>query len=348
MGNMGSEALVPAAASASRRRGAWNRHGIGLISLAISGALLLALYRRLDLRLVGQTLLRADSAWLVVSIGMILPITFLRAVRFLWVAPAGALPGVGEAFRLTLVASALNVFLPAKTGDLTKSYFVAKRSDTSAGVAVAIVVYERLCDVFGLTSWCLVGWLIGRPRVSGLPASFWPLLGAIAALCAVLISSDRAAALSRAIITRAFPRSKLRRLRDLAEGWPDLVALLKGRRRWIVLFSLLLWLAHLFQIWMFTVALSVSVPFTVCASLAAIALMAGQLPLTFAGLGTRDIALVVLLAGYMAPESAAAVGMLIATRGFLPPLIGVPMMRPYLYSVVAEARRWRREREYVE
>ena len=58
---------------------------------------------------------------------MIVPITYLRGVRFYWVAPAGALPGIGEAFRLTLVASALNVFVPAKAGDLVKGYFVATR-----------------------------------------------------------------------------------------------------------------------------------------------------------------------------------------------------------------------------
>jgi hypothetical protein len=110
-------------------------------------------------------------------------------------------------------------------------------------------------------------------------------------------------------------------------------------------FSLLLWLAHLTQIWMFTVALSVTVPFTVSASLSAVALMAGQIPLTFAGLGSRDVALVVLLAGYMPPESAAAMGVLISTRGLLPPLIGLPIMRPYMASVVDEARKWRKALE---
>jgi len=110
-------------------------------------------------------------------------------------------------------------------------------------------------------------------------------------------------------------------------------------------FSLLLWLAHLFQIWLFTVALSLHIPFTVCASLSAIALMAGQLPLTVAGLGTRDVALVVLLAAYVAPESAAAMGVLISTRNFLPPLIGLPFMRPYMASVIEDARRWRRGAE---
>ena len=343
-----SEALEPAAAPAARRRTGWRRPGASLVSLAVSGTLLVVLYRSMDMRLIGEALLRADKVWLVISIGMILPITVLRALRFLWVAPAGALPGVGEALRLTLVASAFNVFLPAKSGDLIKSYFVAKRSETSAGVAIAIVVYERLCDLFSLIAWCLLGWLVGRPQVAGVPPAFWVLLGGVGAVCAVLISSERAAALSRAITARALPHRKLRGLRKLAEGWPDLLHVLRGRRRWIVPFSLLLWLAHLFQIWMFTVALSIHIPFTVCASLSAVALMAGQLPLTFAGLGTRDVALVVLMSRYMSPESAAAMGVLISTRGFLPPLIGLPMMRPYVVSVVDEAQPWRRKTEPVE
>jgi hypothetical protein len=44
----------------------------------------------------------------------------------------------------------------------------------------------------------------------------------------------------------------------------------------------------------------------------------------------------------MAAESAAAMGVLISTRNFIPPLIGLPFMRPYLASVVEDARRWRR------
>ena len=67
-----------------------------VLALLVSGALLVILYRSLDMRLVAQALLRVDPAWLVLSVGMIVPITFLRAVRFFWVAPPGALPGVGE------------------------------------------------------------------------------------------------------------------------------------------------------------------------------------------------------------------------------------------------------------
>jgi uncharacterized membrane protein YbhN (UPF0104 family) len=171
------------------------------------------------------------------------------------------------------------------------------------------------------------------------------VLGIVGGLCAVLLLSERAAAVLPRIVARVVPHRKLRRL---AAGWPALLRALRPRRRWIVPFSLLLWLAHLFQIWLFTVALSSPIPITVCASLSAIALMVGQLPFTFAGLGARDLALVVLLGSYMPRETAAALGILIATRGLLPPLLGMPMIGPYLSSVVGEARRWRGQMEATE
>ena len=329
----GLEPLEPAAPKPS-----WQRPLIRVLSVGVSTALLVFLYRSIDMRMVGQALQRADPLWVVVSLSMIVPITLLRAVRFYWVAPAGALTGLGEALRLTLVASALNVFVPGKAGDLIKSYFVRKRGGGSAGVAVAIVVYERLCDLFGLIFWCMVGWLVARPVTARVPSAIWPLLGTIGVVCLVLVSSQRVAGLSRFIVVKALPHPKLRRLRNLAEGWPDLVQRLHGRRTGVVLFSLFLWLVHVIQIWMFTLALSVRIPFTVCASLSALALMAGQLPFTLGGLGARDMALVVLLASYMRPEAAAAMGILIASRGLLPPLAALPIMRPYLTIAIEEAR----------
>lgn len=314
------------------------------LSIAVSALLLFALYRSLDLRLVGEAFAKGDRVWLALSVGLILPITVLRALRFMWVAPPGALPGLAEATRLTLAASALNVFIPLKAGDLIKSYFVARRTRTSTGTAVAVIVYERVCDLFALLFWCLVGQVVARaalPVASSI--AIVPLL-LLEGFFAVLLVSLRAAAVWRFVTAHLLPGTGLgKKLRSFADGWPDLLTILQGRRRWILLFSLVLWLSHLCQIWLFTVALSAPVPFAACLTLAALALLAGQLPLTVAGLGTRDVALVVLMARYMRPETAAALGVLMSTRNFLPPLLGLPVMRPYLSSVVDEARRWKQQ-----
>jgi uncharacterized membrane protein YbhN (UPF0104 family) len=132
-------------------------------------------------------------------------------------------------------------------------------------------------------------------------------------------------------------------VRDVAAGWPALHAALRGRRRWVALISIGLWLAHLTQMWMFTLAVSSGVPWTTGLGLFALAVLAGQLPLTFAGLGARDVALVVLLSGpgHVSAEAAAAIGLLSATRSILPALAAVPILKPYLAVVASEAARWR-------
>jgi uncharacterized membrane protein YbhN (UPF0104 family) len=160
--------------------------------------------------------------------------------------------------------------------------------------------------------------------------------------CAIAISSTRAAVAVAALVALALPRARLQRVRDLAEAWPTLLQALGERRLWIVPLSLVLWLAHLWQIWLFAVALHIVIPFAVTAPVAAVALMAGQLPLTVSGIGTRDVALVVLLSRYVRPESAAALGLLVTTRNLLPPLVGIPMIGPYLTAIADETRAWRR------
>jgi hypothetical protein len=307
--------------------------------------LLFTLYRNLDVGLVVRALLHSDKVWLVISVGMIVPITYLRAVRFYYVTPRGALPNTREAFRLTLVASALNVFLPAKAGDLAKSYFLARHGKTDAAVALATVVYERLCDVFALITWCVIGWVVADPVVSGVPQALWPALAVLGALCFVFCFFAGPGRAVPAIARRLLPHERLRKLHDLAEGWPGLQRTLGGRRRWIVGYSLVLWLTHLIQIWFFTFALSARLPFTLVTSLSAVALMAGQIPFTIAGLGARDVLLVVLLGQYMSRESAAAMGVLISTRGLLPPLMGLGFLRSYLTSAVEDAQRWRQKAE---
>jgi glycosyltransferase 2 family protein len=306
-----------------------------LFSLALSAAILAALYRSIDVRLIVRDLRSVDTAWLVMSVGMIVPITVLRAIRFYLVAPPGTMRGIGEALRLTLVSSAANVFLPAKSGDLIKSYFLANGRWASVGVSVAVVVYERLCDLVGLITWCALGWFLARPDVSGVPPVLWPALGIFGALCAVLISSERVARLGSALVARVLA-GRWQRLQTLADGWPGLFQALGRRRAGVIMLSLLLWLVHVIQIWMFTVTLSIQIPFTLCVSLTAVALMVGQLPFAFAGLGARDVALVVLMRGYVRPESAAALGLLIATRNLLPPLAALAIVRPYVARLASD------------
>jgi glycosyltransferase 2 family protein len=119
------------------------------------------------------------------------------------------------------------------------------------------------------------------------------------------------------------------KLEEMRGAWGEMHAAFWGHRLRLVVVALTstgIWFLHLLQIWMFTIALRTDVPLLSALALAPLALLAGLLPLTFAGIGTRDAALVLLFAPYMAAADAAALGVLCTLRYFLPALGGLPFI----------------------
>ncbi len=302
-----------------------------LLGVAVSAAILFLVYRKLDRHAIVEVLASADVTWLVLSVGMIVPITLLNAVRFRWVASLENAPSYTDAVALTVISNALNLFLPAKLGDLAKSHFLYAKRGASGGVAVSVVVYERLCDVFSVATWCLLGWLSGLAAVNigavALPALFlWLLSGAL-----LLSGSTASFLLEKARGLRPF--RKREKLALLVKGWPDLHSALGRRSKWLVLFSVGLWFLHLTQIWMFTLAVGAHVPFPASLALSPVVLLCGLVPFTLGGIGPRDAAVVYLFAAYMAPEPAAAVGLLMISRSVVPALAALPFLRRYLQAI---------------
>ncbi|NER83466.1 MAG: flippase-like domain-containing protein, partial [Leptolyngbya sp. SIO1D8] len=110
--------------------------------------------------------------------------------------------------------------------------------------------------------------------------------------------------------------------------WSDKAQLLK-----VSLTSVFIWSLHLLQIWFFILALKAWAPFLVNLALSPLAILAGLLPLTFAGVGTRDAALILFYQPYFDEITGAALGLLCTSRYFLPAIGGLPFLGKFL-SVV--------------
>lgn len=99
--------------------------------------------------------------------------TSIQFVRWYILVRALDLPfTVGNAFRLGLVGSFYNAFLPGSVGgDLVKAYFIARGTPGRRASAVATVIADRLVGLFGLI-WFSAAfggafWLAGDERVAG-------------------------------------------------------------------------------------------------------------------------------------------------------------------------------------
>lgn len=298
-----------------------------LISLTISVAILFYLYAQIEVSNLIAVFQNCHTGILIISLAMVIPITLMTAWRLQQLVPHQSI-SLLEANRLILGASVLNMILPSKMGDLAKAYFMSERSQISGSLALAISIFEKTGDLLSLLLWCVFG-LVLYPAKDGL---FWTMTAGVTIglmLGLTLLCSTRFAELCFFSIITIVPQSLKIKLKTMQTAWGEMHQYFWQDRRQLLIISLtsiFIWFLHLWQIWLFILALKATVPFIVSLALSPLSILAGLLPLTFAGIGTRDAAIIYFYQDYFNQAIGAALGLLCTSRYFIPALIGLPFL----------------------
>ena len=305
-----------------------------LISIAVSLLILALLYWRIEIDRLIEVFQNSDIRWMMISLGMVVPITLFTSQRLRYLMPSQQGLPFWEANRLILAASVLNMVLPSKAGDIAKAYFMRDRGHLNGSLALSLVVFEKACDMLSLLLWCLFGLLV-YPQKDAL--FWWMTIGIFFGLSGgiLLLSSTRFANIAFKLGQKLAPQKLKMRFKQLEVAWSEMHAYFwqdKRRLLTVVGSSVFIWLLHLLQIWFFILALRAWVPFLTNLALSPLAILAGLLPLTFAGVGTRDAALILFYAPYFDEATGAALGLLTTSRYFLPAIGGLPFLEQYLRS----------------
>jgi len=302
-------------ARASTGKG-WARRAIpALVSLAI----LAVLWWQIDLGQITRAARGANPAWLAAGLATVIPLTLGTAYRFRLLSRT-SIP-VPLAVRLILAASTLNLLLPSKMGDIAKAWVLERRHGFQRGQAVSLVVFEKLLD-------------LGALLILGVAALAWMrpddvrfILGAVAvALGAVAVGIVLSPLSSRIPVPR--------RIAGMTGSWSTLVTWFwadRARATGTVALSLAIWAGHLIQFWFFALAFG-TVPVIGSMAAATLSVLAGLLPFTMAGVGTRDAAIVLFYSPWLDPGACAMLGILATLRYVLPALAGLPFMSDYWQS----------------
>lgn len=308
-----------------------------LISILVSLGILALIYWKIDGRRLWGVFAQCDPVWMTVSLAMVVPLTLLTSLRLEWLMPRGRRLGFGEANKLILSASTLNMILPSKMGDIAKAYFMQRRGHLSGTLSLALVVFEKSCDMLSLLVWCIFG-LALYPDKDWL---FWTMTvcvtaGLVAGL--LLLGSKGFAGLFFRMAGGAAPGKLKMKVAGMHGSWDEMHDYFWTDRRrlaLVALMSLFIWFMHLLQIWFFILAVRAWTPFLANLALSPLAILAGLLPLTFAGVGTRDAALIWFYRPYFDAPVAAALGLLCTARYLLPALGGLPFFGEFLGAVGA-------------
>ena len=307
-----------------------------LLSIAVSLLILALLWHAVDIRAIASAMGAAQPAWLAAGLACVVPLTAVTAWRFCLLSRTD-LP-LAASIRLALAASTLNMVLPSKMGDLAKAWVLHKRYGFDGGAALALVVFEKTIDMAALLAWgvlalCLVA---DHPAMLAAAAALALLLGMLMlALSPLRLVPDLMRRGARWLPPRAH-----RAADDFARQWALLAAWFwadRGRAGFIGLISGALWAGHLVQIWLFARTLGPHVPLAGSMAGATLAILAGLLPFTMAGIGTRDAALVILFARWLSPAQGAALGVLATSRYLIPALAGLLFVRDYWEARQASA-----------
>ena len=306
-----------------------------LISIIVSLGILAIIYSKIDFQGLIGVFKNCDRVWMAISLGMVVPLTAITSWRLQQLMPRSGLLSFWEANKLTLAASVLNMVLPSKMGDIAKAYFIRDRGYLSGSLSLSLVVFEKSCDMLSLLLWCVFGLAIYSKQ----DILFWVMavgvfIGLILGL--LLLGSKKFADFFFKAGKKIAPKKLKKKLEKLHISWSEMHDYFwrdKKQLTKIALTSIFIWFLHLLQIWFFIFALNASVPFVANLALSPLAILAGLLPLTFAGVGTRDAALILFYQPFFNAQTGAALGLLCTSRYFLPAVGGLPFFGQYLANV---------------
>lgn len=265
-------------------------------------------------------LLGADARLVLLAMAICLSSVALSAERWRFVLSAmGHRVPYPRALLAVLATWPLAVVLPSRAGDFFRALFVRETVPLPAGAGS--VLAEKLVDVQSLGLMALVGCLWHRQWE-------WAALAA-----AVLVAEWVGIVL---LFVARETMKKLPLVRRKPERVDQLLAALGGLRdrpRYLAALSVASigsWCAASLVVWMLGVAVGSDVAPGTILSLFPLAIFAGLLPITLAGVGTRDATFLFLLQATgtaIDPPRVLAATLLYALLGtWVPAMVGLPVL----------------------
>jgi len=308
---------------------------IRAVSVVISFGILVLIYFKIDLKSLANIFKDCNIPWLIISLLMFIPTTLMTCIRFKQLLPPKVKTRFSDIIGLILSASTMNMFLPSKMGDIVKSYFMKNNFGINGPFSLTVVIFEKTCDLLSLLVLCLAG-LLTHPVN---PRLFWVFTGIILfglIFGFIILSSRIFAKLFFTLLYNIVPKKFKKNIGNFSDSWyevQDFFFKNKIKLFAIAVNSIFIWFLHLLQFWFFIFALKSYVPFFKNLALSSLSILAGLLPLTFAGIGTRDAAIIYFYTPFFNSEVGAAIGILATSRYLIPAIIGIPFFGKYLSGI---------------
>lgn len=296
-----------------------------MIGICISLGILAVIFLKIDINEFIHNFKNINLLYFAISLMFFVPQTYVSAKRWQLILDPQCVISLWKSATLILASSTLNVILPSKVGDFAKALFLKRSDGLELNKGFSLTFIEKILDVAGLCAVLLLGTIFipnGNSIVRlSIGFSFFIIGAAI-----FMFSYD----MRRLKLDRLASKIGVeKRLSAFLNEWQDSVRTLKRDKReliTIISLSIFLWFLHIGQIYLFFLSLNSAVSPMVVLTYVPLSIFVGLIPISFAGIGTRDAALIYLFSPYESSSVMAGIGILCSFRYFVPALFGLPFL----------------------
>lgn len=284
-----------------------------LLMVTITIAIFYWLFSKISFAESMRIIIKSNPYFILLSLIMLVLSIFFIILR--WMLIIKSLPlktGFMDAMVSIMSASSLNSVLPSKLGDIFKVYYF---KECGVSKVVGTVFTERLFDIISLTLILIIGSVIINKNI-------FVYIGLIVLLALIFFT-----------LGVYFLRKKSKKYNLIKNLFYSVHWIMQMPKKGLALFllSIIIWVCSILQIYFIFLAIPIDVNFIYFSSAIIIAIFVGLIPITIAGMGTRDSAIIYLFSSFAADEKLLAVGLLFSFfRYWLLSIIGIPFL---IYSI---------------
>lgn len=311
-----------------------------LLALLATVAILGCIYARVDRHALAANIAHTRGTWFALALLMFVPQIIAMAYRWKRMVSVIVPISMAECVSLILASQTMNLVFPSKMGDLSKAVFLKTSGQLDLKRSASIVVFEKMLDVAALSVLMLIGvvLLFGRGQASGIERHAAIIAGVIGIIAVAVVTAlyfiDPAKLPGFPMLMELLSKSpRLAKIRGLFETAHQVVVLLQSRgarRGEIVALSGAIWILHMVQIYFFFLSMNAPAAISHFLSLVPLAIFIGLLPVSIAGFGTRDAALIYFFKNDFAPAVMVGTALYVNLRYIVPAIIGIPFLNRYI------------------
>jgi len=296
-----------------------------LISVLLSAVILFFIYRNIDIPEMTRVIGSADRYWFLIFLGLFIP--QLLTATFRWNSMTHMIGKVKIPFITSwhhVVGSySANLIIPGKMGEVVRIPWMRKHNLQCP--ILVMVFMEKLLDIFSIVL-IMMGSLVYISLESGLKGGMHTgglIIGLSIIVAFMFVFMFRKAAFR--LFERLFPGWVSKQKEEsIYHRTKQSLEYLKDKLPLFLLMSIGLWLIQILEFYVIFRMFGINPGFFEVGFGCSLALLAGAIPVSIAGIGPRDAVIISYFSSFAGTETLAAIGIITILRIVIPALLGLP------------------------